>query len=152
AHVGVALHLDRRELGVVLQRLGDRVHDLHRFGEDLGAPRFEEDLLEDHDVVALNDDVPLVRATVVVLVGVERLRIVRALVVPVGDPVVIVIGIGAAVGVFEAVLVLGIVRALVLFVGDAVVIVVGIGATVGVFEAVAILRLVGAFIVGVEDA
>ena len=77
---------------------------------------------------------------------------VRASVVDVGDAVVVVVGIGAAVGVLEVVDVLGLVRALVARVGDAVVVVVGVGAAVGVLEAVAVLGLVRALVVDVVDA
>ena len=76
----------------------------------------------------------------------------RALVVDVGDAVGVVVGIGAAVVVLEAVLVLGLERALVLRVEDAVLVVVGIGAAVVVLEAVLVLGLVRALVDVVEDA
>ena len=74
------------------------------------------------------------------------LGVVRALVVQVVDAVLVVVGIGAAVVVLEAVEVLRLVRALVLDVGDGVGVVVGIGAAVVVLEAVLVLGLVGALI------
>src|SRR5207244_1129343 len=60
-----------------------------------------------------------------VLEAVLVLRLVRALVVLVGDAVAIVVGIGAAVLVLEAVLVLRLVGALVDRVGDAVAVAIG---------------------------
>ena len=71
-------------------------------------------------------------------------RRVRAEVVEVGDAVAVVVRVGAAVVVLEAVEVLGLVRALVLGVGDAVGVVVGVGAAVVVEVAVLVL--------GLEDA
>ena len=69
---------------------------------------------------------------------------VRAEVVRVGDAVAVVVRIGAAVVVLEAVEVLGLVRALILVVGDAVGVVVEVGAAVVVEVAVDVL--------GLEDA
>src|ERR1019366_2101109 len=100
----------------------------------------ELDLVEDDDVVVLDDDASLVGAAVFVLVAVERLRIVRALVLHVGNAVVIVVRIGAAVRVLEAVLVFGLVGALVELVGNAVAVAIAIaalGAAVFVLVAVA---------------
>ena len=64
----------------------------------------------------------------------------------------VVVGIGAAVGVLEAVLVLGDVRAGVFDVLDAVLVVVRIGAAVLVLEVVEVLRIVGALVDVVGDA
>src|SRR5262249_59033647 len=61
-------------------------------------------------------------------------------------------GVGAAVGVLEAVLGLGLVGTLVVLVEDAVAVVVRVGAAVGVLEAVLVLRLVGALVLGVGNA
>src|SRR4051794_10011083 len=65
------------------------------------------------DAVAVAIERRVVRAAVLILVAVLGLRIVRALVVDVEDAVLVVVGIGAAVGVLEVVEVLRIVRALV---------------------------------------
>ena len=77
---------------------------------------------------------------------------VGALVVGVEHAVAVVVRVGAAVVVLEAVEVLGLVRAVVAGVDDAVAVVVRIGAAVLVLEAVAILGLVGAAVLGVGDA
>ena len=80
------------------------------------------------------------------------LGLVRALVVDVEDAVAVVVRVGAAVLVLEAVEVLGLVRALVHVVGDAVAVVVGVGAAVLVLEAVLVLGLGRALVVDVGDA
>src|SRR6185369_8768132 len=64
----------------------------------------------------------------------------------------VVVGVGAAVGVLEAVLVFRFVGALVERVGDAVVIVVWVGAAVGVLEAILVLGLARAAIEPIDDA
>jgi hypothetical protein len=69
-----------------------------------------------------------------------------------GHAVAVVVAVGAAVVVGEAVFVLGLVGALVHPVGDAVAVVVGIGAAVGVLGAVAILGVEGAVVDLVVDA
>src|SRR4029077_16597075 len=68
------------------------------------------------------------------------------------DPVVVVVGIGAAVLILEAVLVLGDVRAEVVDVENPVLVVVGIGAAVLVLEVVLVLGIVGALFDVVGDA
>ena len=75
----------------------------------------ELDRLERLETIRADDDewIALVGAAVVVLEAVDRLGLVRALVLDVGNAVVIVVGIRAAVEILEAVLVLGLVRALV---------------------------------------
>ena len=95
---------------------------------------------------------PAIGAAVVVLDAVDRLGLVRALVLDVGDAVAVVVGIGAAVVVLEAVLVLGLVRALVLRVGDAVAVVVVVGTAVVVLEAVLVLGIERALVLRVGDA
>ena len=75
---------------------------------------------------------------------------VRAAVVEVGDAVLVVVALGAAVLVLELIDVLGLVDALVLRVRHLVGVVVEVGTTVLVLEAVAILGLVGALVVDVE--
>src|SRR5690606_32512767 len=109
ALVGVAGDLDERELGVVDDGGRHRVEDLVRLGEDLRRGRLELDLLEDDDVLVLDDDVALVGTAVLVLVAVVGLRLVRTLVDDVGDLILVVVRIGATVGVLEPVLVFGIV-------------------------------------------
>jgi hypothetical protein len=81
-----------------------------------------------------------------------RSRLDRALVVGVGDAVLVVVQIGAAVLVLEPVLVLGLHRALVGLVEEPVVVIVGIGAAVLVLEAVLVLGIVGAGVDLVGDA
>src|ERR1019366_6660722 len=154
ALVGVAGDLDERELGVMRERGRDGVEDLVRLRQDLGARGLELDLVEDDDVVVLNDDAPLVGAAVFVLEAVERLRIVRALVLDVGDAVLVVVRVGAAVGVLEAIAILGLIGALVELVGNAVAVAIAVatlGAAVFVLVAVAVFRHVGAPVVDVED-
>src|SRR5437764_14237041 len=70
----------------------------------------EEDLLLELDLLLRDDDVLVLLGATVVVGGA---RLVRALVGRVGHAVLVVVGIGAAVLVLEAVLVLGIVWALV---------------------------------------
>src|SRR5437868_2956054 len=79
------------------------------------------------------------------------LRLHRTFVADVGDVVVVVVRIGAAVVVLEAVEVFRLVGALVVVVGDVVVVVVGIGVAVVVLEAVFVFRLIGALVVDVGD-
>src|SRR5262249_15662330 len=64
----------------------------------------------------------------------------------------VVVRIGTAVFVFEAVLVLGLVGALIGSVGDAVVVVVALGAAIVVLEAVFVLGLVRTFVIDVGGA
>jgi hypothetical protein len=118
--------------------------------------------LVEHDRLALEIDAigalfrPVRRAhvgaAVFILEAVDGLRIVRALVLVVGDAVAVVVHVGTAVVVLEAVFVFRIVRALVDRIGDAVVVVVAIRAAVGVLEAVFVLRLVGTLVLRVGDA
>src|SRR5262249_33665590 len=103
ALVGVPLDFEKRELGVVDDRRADRVENCIRLGQDLGAARLEEHLLQDEDVVVLDDHVALVGASVLILVAVVRLGLVGALVLHVGDPVVIVVGVRTAILILEAV-------------------------------------------------
>jgi hypothetical protein len=74
------------------------------------------------------------------------------LVIDVEDAILIVVGVGAAVRILEAVFVLGIVRAEVIDVEDAVLIVVYVGTAVLVLETVEVLGIVGALVLVVEDA
>src|SRR5690606_5599094 len=76
AFVGVATGLDDREFRVALQRGRHRVEDCVRLRQDLGAARLELHLLEDQDVAALDDDLALVGAAVLVLEAVVRLGLV----------------------------------------------------------------------------
>ena len=75
----------------------------------------------------------------------------RAPVLGVEDAVLVVVRVGAAVGVLEAVLVLGLVGAPVVGVEDAVLVVVGLGAAVAVLEVVLVLGVVGAGVVSAQD-
>src|SRR5262249_24349750 len=68
----------------------------------------------------------------------RRTGLVGALVLRVGDAVLVVVGIRTAVGVLEAVAVLGLVGALVELVGDAIAVIVIVGAAVRVLGAVAV--------------
>src|SRR5262249_15964934 len=134
ALVGVALHLELEDLGVALERGGDGVEDAVRDGLDDRLVGLEVDLLEDLQLAAADDDGALCGGAVLILEAVVDLGLVRALVVLVGDAVLVVVEVGAAVLVLEAVLVLGVVRAQIVDVGDAVLVVVGIGAAVVVLE------------------
>ena len=142
--VGVALDLEL-EVRELLEHRDRLVERLVRARQQVGRADLEVDALDDAgELLHLRRD--LVRAAVLVLVAVLGLRLVRALVLRVGDAVAVVVRIRAAVGVLEAVLVLGLVRALVVRVGDAVVVVVRIGAAVVVLEAVLVLGLVRALV------
>src|ERR1051325_4642126 len=145
--VGVALDLDL-DRRVVLERLGDLVEQCVRDPPDHRAVGLEEHGLLELDL-GLGDDheVVLLRAAV----G-RRAGLVGALVLRVGDAVLVVVGIRAAIGVLEAVAILGFVGTLVELVGDAVAVVVVVGAAVGVLEAVAVLGDARALIDVVGDA
>src|SRR6185436_166109 len=109
----------------------------------------EEDLLFQLDLLRRDlDQLELLGATVVV----GRSGVVRTLVGGVGDAVLVVVRIRAAVLVLEPVLVLGIVRALVIDVQDPVGVVVRIRAAVLVLEVVLVLGLVRALVLDVGDA
>src|SRR6187431_1061446 len=125
-----------QEFGVPLQGGRHRFDDRHRLGQDLHAPRGELDLVQDYDVATFDDDAALVRAAIFVFVPVVGLRLHRALILDIGDLILVVVGVRAAVFILEAVLVFGVVRALVVDVEDAVLIVVGVWAAVAIFEAV----------------
>src|SRR6185503_13446760 len=84
----------------------------------------ELDLADDRDLTLAHDDPPAIRTAVAI--AARLLGIVRALVVVVGDAVAVVVRLGAAVVVLEAVLVLGAARAAVVAVGDAVVVAVDV--------------------------
>src|SRR5579863_7804947 len=93
------------------QDVGDLVEQREAARLDRGLVGVEEDLLLELDLLLRDDDVlVLLRATGVV----GRARLVRALVLLVGDAILVVVGIGAAVLILEAVLVLGLERTLVL--------------------------------------
>src|SRR5262249_38088692 len=108
--------------------------------EEHGLLELDLGLGDDHEVV-------LLRAAVGRHAG-----LVGALVVDVGDAVLVVVGIRAAVGVLEAVLVLGLAWALVDPVGDAVVVGVGVRGRRCVLRGGGVLGLVGALVELVGDA
>src|SRR5204863_9855954 len=119
--VGVALDLDL-DRRLVDQRLGDLVEQRERHPLDRGPVGVEvHGLLELDLVLGDDDEVVLLRAAVR-----RHPRLVGALVGDVGDAVLVVVGVGAAVGVLEAVPVLGLVGARVGGVGAAVLVVVGV--------------------------
>src|SRR5439155_142124 len=131
AHVvGVAFDADPLHLRVGLHLLGDAVHQRLGAAGDAVRAGVEVDVLGQLDLAAGDGH----------------------LAARVGAAVAVVVDLGAAVVVLEAVLVLGLVGAFVELVGDAVLIVVEIGAAVLVVEAVAILGLRRAQIAGVGDA
>src|SRR5580698_9083803 len=99
--VGVALDLDELNARVALQRRRDRVEDRIRLRLDDRLVEFEVDHVEDLDRRVGDDDAAAVGTAVGVLVAVIGLRLVGALVVLVEDAVVVVVGVGAAVGVLE---------------------------------------------------
>jgi hypothetical protein len=76
----------------------------------------------------------------------RRARFVGAQVRRVGDAVLVVVQVGAAVLVLKAVFVLGFIGSLVKRVGDAIMIVVEVRATILVLETILVLGLVGAFV------
>src|SRR5262249_4098102 len=108
----------------------------------------EEDRLLELDLLVGDGDELVLHRAAVGRVGV----LVGALVVLVEQLVAVVVGIGAAVRVLEAVLVLRIVGALVDVVGYAVAVVVRIGAAVRVLEPVLVLGLGRAGVLVVGDA
>src|SRR5450631_709427 len=137
ARVGVPLD-PHRHGGARLQNGGDLVEQREAAGLDGRLVGVEEDLLFELDLLLGDHDVlVLLRAAVVV----GRARIVGALVSGVEHAVLVVVRIGAAIGVLEPVLVLRLHRTLVDVVQDAVGVVVRIGAAVGVLEPVLVLRL-----------
>src|SRR5690606_33765413 len=108
-----------------------------RFREDLCAAGLELNLVQDHDVAALDQDATLVRAAVLVVLTVVGLGLVRALVGGIRDLVPVVVGIRTAVLIVPVVLVFRIQRALVLGVEDAVLVIVRVRAAVRVLESIA---------------
>src|ERR1051325_11223637 len=140
--VGVALDLDL-DRRVVLERLGDLVEQCVRDPPDHRAVGLEEHGLLELDL-GLGDDHEVVLLWAAV--G-RRAGLVGALVLRVGDAVLVLVGIRAAVGRRA-----GLVGALVLRVGAAVAVVVGVGAAIGVLEAVAVLGDARALIDVVGDA
>ena len=155
--VGVAGDLDLEDLRVVLHRRRDGVeHQEALFADEscrCPLANLMTSLILISSVPTSTSEAP-VGAAVLVLEAVVVLGLVGALVVVVGDAVLVAIGdlVGAAVLVLEAVLDLGLVDALVVVVRDAVAVVVGIGAAVGVLEAVGVLGVVGALVDLVGDA
>src|SRR5665213_320706 len=148
ARVGVTFDADRHG-GPRLEHARDLVEQREAARLDGDLVGVEEDLLFELDLLLGHDDVlELLGAAAVV----GRPGLVRALVGHVEHAVLVVVRIGATVGVLEPVLVLRLVRALVGLVGDAVGVVIGIRAAVGVFEPVLVLWLVRAFVDVVEDA
>src|SRR4051812_37595463 len=148
ARVGVTFDADRHSRPR-FQYVADLVEQREAARLDGRFVGIEEDLLFELDLLLGDDDVGvLLRATVVV----GRSRVVRALVSGVGDPVLVVVRVGATILILEPVLVLGIIRAFVVDVLDAVGIVVRVGATVFVLELVLVLGLVRALVLNVEDA
>src|SRR5665213_655196 len=148
ARVGVTFDADRHG-GPRLEHARDLVEQREAARLDGDLVGVEEDLLFELDLLLGHDDVlELLGAAAVV----GRPGLVRALVGHVEHAVLVVVRIGATVGVLEPVLVLRLVRALVGLVGDAVGVVVGIRAAVGVLEPVLVLRLVGALVGHVRDA
>src|SRR6185503_1415708 len=103
ALVGVTLDLDERDLRVALEGGGDGVQQRERLGLDVGLVGLEVDLVEDLQLALAHDDPSLVGAAIVVLDAVVGLGLVGALVVDVENPVLVVVGIGAAVLILEAV-------------------------------------------------
>ncbi len=97
-----------RSCRVLLERLDRLLEQRERRRLDVGRVAPEVDALDDAREL-LDRLGHLVGAAVLVLVAVLRLGLVRALVVLVGDAVLVVVRIGAAVLVLEAVLVLGLV-------------------------------------------
>src|SRR5260221_474 len=148
--VGVAGDFDLEDLGVVGERRSDGVeHREALLADDLLAVLVEVDDALDLELFGSDiDERCAVGAAVLVLVAVERFRLIGALVFVVGNSVVVAIGdlVGTAVFVLEAVEDLGLVDALIVGVHDSVAVVVGIGASVGILEAVGVLGLVGAFV------
>ena len=96
------------DLAVRAQRRADLAEHVVARRAIFATPR-ELDRLEQLEAIGAQHDerVARVGAAVVIVVAVDRLGLVRALVARVGDAVAVVVGIGAAVGVLEAVLVLG---------------------------------------------
>jgi hypothetical protein len=135
----------------LLQDLRDRVEDREAFLPDDVLVEFEVNLLRDLDLlVGDHDQRRLARAPGAV--AVRRPGLVRTLIVHVEHGVLVVVRIGAAVGVFEPVGIFGLVGAFVDGVEDSVEIVVRLGATVVVEVAVLVLRLEHAHVARIEDA
>ncbi len=107
---GMADDRDRRDVGVGVEGGGNVVEDGLARGRDLGGLRPEVDPLDDGRL-ASNLNRGVVRAAVVVVGPVVGLRVVRTHVLGVHDAVPVVVEIGAAVRIFEAVPVLRMVRA-----------------------------------------
>ena len=155
--VGVTSDFDEENFLAVVEHAGNGTENGEADGTlDLVAARRELDALQDLDVVVGHFDKAhaFVRTTVGVIDAVHRLRLLRALVDVVGDPVFVRIRsfVWAAVGVFDAVVDLGLERTLIGFVEDLVVVVVRFGATVFIFEAVSVFCLGLALIEFVRDA
>jgi hypothetical protein len=92
---GVASNLDGTEVGVHLQRPGDRVDqqvDVRRLRRtDLGAPTCKEDLVHDLGSPARPLHHPLVGAAVIVAAAVDRLGSIRTLILVVRNAVPIAV-------------------------------------------------------------
>src|SRR6187551_1007931 len=127
------------------------VHDVRRTGQNLVATGGEVDLLQDQDVTAIDDDLPLIRATIFILMAVVCFRIVRTLVHLVQNVVQIVVRLGTTILVLKLVKIFRIVGALVALVGDAVLVVVQLGAAVIILKPITILWIVRALVHIVVD-
>ena len=99
----VAMHRHVPYLFVRDQDLRDRIQDRRGAWTDLRLVRVEVDVVENLDAVVDEEDTALVGTAVFVVAAVVGLRLAGAPIVDVEDAVAVVVGVGAAVAVFEAI-------------------------------------------------
>ena len=110
AAVTVALNPEQQDVGIVDESITNRNEDLERTLHNIGAVGHEEDLLENNNLLPSDDGPDVVRATVLIVEAIHVFDLIGAHVDLIGNAVLVVVEVRAAVIVFKTVDVLGGVR------------------------------------------
>ena len=147
----MSTHFDAFYLVVRSENQGNLIEQVVGVGLDDRFVGLEVDLVQDLDRVLLEDRFRLLRRTT--LIGDEP-RFIRTFVLWIDDPVVVVVEIGAAIGVFEPIGIFRFLWTLVFCIWDAVLVRIetGVGTSVFVFVSVFVFRFVTTLIVVVGDS
>ena len=133
------------QLWILKQTIANGIKHAFRLRDDDSFVRDEMDLVQDHNLIATDDRLDVIRTTS----RAAATFLIRAVVIDIHDSIAVIVFLGTAVVIFVTVLVFFDQRAKVYGVGQAIVVVIEFGAAVTIAMTIEVFWLIRAAVIGI---